>query len=133
MKTEEQGPAPSNAFLQLMQTHDGGEICNELAEAMRECVTSVALTGKAATIEMKVKFSPAAKGAFGLTFHKPKVKKADQERYASLWFGDDNGNLHRNDPKQHELNLKTVSDPAQTVAPKEVKDPLAIEAKAVGQ
>lgn len=44
MKTED-GPAPSNAFLQVMQTHDGGEVCNELADAthllLRDAARSV--------------------------------------------------------------------------------------------
>lgn len=113
MDKTQDGPAPSNAFLQIMQTHDGGEVCNELAEAMRACVQAVALTGKPATIDFKVRFAPAAKGAFGVAFSKPKVKTAEPERAASLWFGDDAGNLHRDNPRQKELPLKTVADPQQ--------------------
>lgn len=112
-KTVETGPAPSNAFLQIMQTHDGGEICNELAEAMRDCVLAVELSDKAATLTLKVKFVPAAKGAFGVQFEKPVTKLPAGERYASLWFGDEEGNLHRNDRKNPELPLKTVPDLAE--------------------
>lgn len=46
-------PSPSNAFLNIMQTHDAGEICNELADAMRECVHAVEASGKSATIEAR--------------------------------------------------------------------------------
>ena len=49
MKNEEQGPAPSNAFMQVLQTHDGGDVCNELADAMREATAAVVLSGKAST------------------------------------------------------------------------------------
>lgn len=131
MKTEQQdGPAPSNAFLQVMQTHDGGEVCNELAEAMREATQAVGLSGKAATIEFRVKFTPAARGAFGVVFSKPKVKKSEPERGSSIWFGDEHGNLHRENPRQQTLPLKTVADPQQA-APKDVPDPLQKEAKTV--
>ncbi len=115
MKTNESmdGPAPSNAFLQLLQTHAAGEVCNELADAMRECVQAVALTGKAATVTITAKFVPAAKGAFAVGFSEPKVKLPAPERVASLWYGDEHGNLTRNDPNQRELPLKTVADPVQ--------------------
>lgn len=109
----EEIPAPSNAFLQVLQTHDGGEVCNELADAMRECSAAVALSGKPASLTLTAKFSPAAKGAYALTFAALKVKLPESERTASLWFADENGNLTRNDPRQKELPLKTVADPSQ--------------------
>ena len=116
MKTDDHGPSPSNAFLQVMQTHEGGEVCNEMADAMREATAAVVLSGKASTIEFRVKFTPAAKGAFGVVFSKPKVKKAEPERGSSIWFSDEEGNLHRNDPRQKELPLRTVADPLAAVA-----------------
>lgn len=131
MKEEQTGPAPSNAFLQVMQTHDGGEVCNELADAMREATAAVVLSGKASTVEFKVKFTPAAKGAFGVVFSKPKVKKSEPERGSSIWFSDEAGNLHRNDPRQRELPLRTVADPLNA-APKVVADPLQQPARNVG-
>ena len=110
------GPAPSNAFLQVLQTHDGGEVLNELADAQRKCLEAVAMTGKPATVTLTFKYTPAAKGAFAVAFGAPKVKTAVAERAASLWFGDENGQLTRNDPRQKELPLKTVADPAQQPA-----------------
>ncbi len=56
---EQSGPAPSNAFLQVLQTHDGGEVCNELADAQRACIEAVSLAGKAAAITFTVKYVPA--------------------------------------------------------------------------
>lgn len=133
MKQEQQAPAPSNAFLQVMQTHDGGEICNELADAMREATQAVVLSGKASTVEFKVKFTPAARGAFGVVFSKPQVKKSEPERASSIWFGDEHGNLHRNDPRQKELPLRSVQDPQQVAEGKVVADPLKQPARAVNQ
>ncbi len=133
MRTNEEnsGPAPSNAFLQILQTHEGGEVCNELADALREASTAVVLSGKASTIELRVKLTPAAKGAFGIVFSKPKVKKSEPDRGSSIWFGDEHGNLHRNDPRQRELPLRTVADPAMA-APKSVADPLQQPVRNVG-
>jgi len=114
MKTTEptEGPAPSNAFLQLLQTHAAGEVCNELADAMRQCVVAVALTGKGASLTLSAQFVPAAKGAFAVTFGIPKIKLPEPERLGSLWYGDEEGNLSRHDPTQKELPLKTVAEPA---------------------
>lgn len=112
-KTDVTGPAPSNAFMQVLQTHDGGEVLNELADAQRKCLEAVAMTGKPASVTLAFKYVPAAKGAFAVAFSEPKVKLPAMERTASLWFGDENGQLTRNDPRQKELPLKTVADPAQ--------------------
>jgi len=130
MKNEEQGPAPSNAFMQVLQTHDGGDVCNELADAMREATAAVVLSGKASTIELKVKFTPAAKGAFGVVFSKPKVRKSEPERGSSIWFSDEQGNLMRNDPRQKELPLRTVAEVPKVVAVAEM--PAVKEVRQVG-
>lgn len=125
--TNEDGPTPSNAFLQVMQTHDGGMVCDELADAMRDCVEAVARTGKAATLTLAVKFTPAAKGAYGVVFGKPKTKTPEAERQGSIWYADESGRLTRNDPRQRELPLRTVAEVpkvtavAEVPAPKEVR------------
>ncbi len=117
--------------MQILQTHDGGEVCNELADALREASTAVQLSGKASTIELRVKLTPAAKGAFGIVFSKPKVRKSEPERGSSIWFGDENGNLHRNDPRQRDLPLRTVEDVASAPA-RVVADPLQQPVRNVG-
>lgn len=105
-------PGPSNAFVRVLQIHGKGEVCNLMADAMRECIEAVTLTGKAATATLKVKFLPAAKGAYAIEFAPVAVKLPVVEPARSLWYGDDEHNLHREDPKQKDLPLKTV----QTVA-----------------
>lgn len=117
-ESDNDGPSPSNAFLQVLQQHGGGEVCNELAEAMRACVEAVGLTGKPATLTLTAKFVPAAKAAYGVTFAPPKIKVPVGERYASLWFADDEGNLHRTDPRNPELPLKTMAKAAEPEARK---------------
>ncbi len=122
MKSEQQqtGPAPSNAFLQVKQTHDGGMVCDELADAMRECVEAVGHTGKAASLSISVKFTPAAKGAYGVVFSKPKTKVPEMERQGSIWYVDEAGHLTRNDPRQRELPLRTVAEVPKVTAVAEV-------------
>lgn len=131
MKEQEAGtPSPSNAFLQVMQTHNGGDVCDELADAMREATAAVVMSGKASTIELKVKFTPAAKGAFGVVFSKPKVRKSEPERGSSIWFSDEHGNLLRNDPRQKELPLRTVAELPKVTTVAEV--PAVKEVRQVG-
>jgi hypothetical protein len=125
-QTDGEGPAVSNAFLQVLQTHDGGMVCDELADAMRECVESVGHTGKPATLTLALKFTPAAKGAYGVVFFKPKTKKPEAERQGSIWYVDEAGHLTRIDPRQREFALRSVAElPKSAIAevppPKEIK------------
>lgn len=105
-------PGPSNAFVRVLQIHGKGEVCNLMADAMRECIEAVTLTGKPAAATLKVKFLPAAKGAYAIEFAPVAVKLPQAEAVRSLWYGDDEHNLHREDPKQKDLQFKTV--PAAT-------------------
>jgi hypothetical protein len=106
-------PAPNNTFLHVLQHHEEGEVLNQLAEAQRECRAAAELTGKVASLTLVVKFKAAARGATAIMIAPVKVKLPEAEPGASLWFSDEEGNLHRNDPRQKELPLKTVEDPAK--------------------
>ena len=130
MKDQETGPVPSNTFLQVLQTHDGGMVCDELADAMKLCVEAVAMTGKAAHLTLAVKFTPAAKGAYGVVIGKPKTKTPEMERQGSIWYADEFGNLTRNNPRQRELPLRTVAEVQQVVEVASV--PVAKEVRQVG-
>lgn len=105
-------PAPNNTFLHVLQHHEEGEILNQLAEAQRECRAAAEMTGKVASLTLVVKFKAAARGATAILIAPVKVKLPEVEPGASLWFADEEGNLHRNDPRQKELPLKTVENPA---------------------
>lgn len=108
-----EGP-PSNAFLHVLQHHNDGEALAELADAMRECITAVQTVGKPARLQISVTFAPAARAAYAVSIGEPKVKLPPVDRPASLWFGDGDGNLHREDPRQPQLPLKTVpAEPAR--------------------
>ncbi len=126
MKTEktnqstQDGPAPSNAFIRVLQVHGGGEACNELADALRRAVEAVERVGKPAGFSLDVRVVPAAKGAYGIVMRSPKLKLPEEPRTTSLWYGDEEHNLHRQDPRQKELPLKTVADPAAGEARKVV-------------
>lgn len=106
-------PAPSNAFTRILQVHGRGEIANELGEALQKAVEAVAMTGKPSKIGLTVKILPAAKGAYAIEFSPVKLTLPETERAKSLWFGDQEYRLHREDPKQKDLPLKTVENPAQ--------------------
>ena len=120
-QTDETAAAPSNAFLHLMQNHAAGEILEELSAAQRACVEAATLRGKPASLAIAVKFTPAARGAYAVEFSEIKLKLPPLERPISLWYGDGDGNLQRDDPKQATLALKTVAEPAAEKDLKTVK------------
>lgn len=108
-ESDETEVAPSNAFVRVLQVHAKGEVANLMADAMREAVMAVAMTGKPATATLQAKFLPAAKGAYAVEFAPIKLKLPTVEPARSLWYGDEEHRLHREDPNQKDLPLTTVS------------------------
>jgi hypothetical protein len=98
------------AFLQLMQKHRAGDCLHELGVGLRELTKAVQLNGKGGTITLKISVKPASniKGAVSvsddITVKAPKLEKG-----GSLFYADSDGALHRDDPNQKLLELRTVS------------------------
>jgi hypothetical protein len=104
-----ENPKRSNAFLQLLQVHDKGQMCDALADALRAMVDAVERTGKPASFTLTGKMVPAAKGVHGMVFEPVKLKLPEPEQPTSLWYADKDGNLHRHNPNQDiELPLRMV-------------------------
>jgi len=111
---------PSNAFMTVIQHHAGGEACQKLTEGMQECVEAVQKSGKPATMVLKVKFLPAGRGGAFIIAADVDTKLPAPEKQTSIWFADDAFRLHREDPHQHQLPLRTVEQ-TPTAAPQEVR------------
>lgn len=111
-------PQVSNAFVHVLQTHEGGAVCNDLADAMRACVQAVMETGKPASLTLAVKFLPTGKLGSALIVQ-PSVnqKLPPGDTSTSIWFADGDMNLTRHDPKQLEIPLRSVpaAAPAEPV------------------
>jgi len=115
---ESANPKRSNAFLQLLQVHAKGQMCDELADALRTMVDAVEQTGKPAAFTLTGQLVPMAKGAYGIIFAPVKLKLPQEERPTSLWYGDKDQNLHRHNPNQDiELPLRTVPAAREVARP----------------
>jgi hypothetical protein len=109
-----------NSFTRLLSEHREGACVDELSTALREVVEAVRRTGKAGSVVLEVKVSPASRGAGNavtVTDH-VKAKLPPAERSASFFFADEAGRLSRDNPNQMKLELKAVGEPA---AAKELK------------
>lgn len=108
-KPEPEAPPINSAFLTLLQQHRSGQALNDLADAMREAIEAAQLTGKPSFISLKIGFKPAGNGSGAVVVADDvKVKLPQAEKVTSFFYTDDDGNLHRNDPRQRELPLRTV-------------------------
>jgi hypothetical protein len=103
-------PDVDPAFLRLMQVHRRGDCLDELGQALREVSKTAQLTGKAATLTLKIKVAPTStvKGAVSVT-DEIKLTLPKMDKGGSLFYSDENGALLRDDPKQGHLELKTVT------------------------
>lgn len=82
---------------------------SDLSAALREATTHAQLTGKPATITLKLSVKPAnqIKGAM-LIEDKITVKLPEEARDNSIFYADTDGNLHREDPLQMKLSLRVI-------------------------
>jgi hypothetical protein len=110
-------PAPRDAadepqarpFSQFMIEQRRGALHAELSDVLREVVAAVQDHGKAGSLTLTIDVKPGAKGTRTLVVSDSiKTKIPQGERPSALFFADDAGNLHRDDPTQPELPLRRV-------------------------
>lgn len=102
-----------------------GTVQQDLHNALREAAQATVETGKAATVTLKIRFSPVAKVAGSLT-SSAIVKKTlpEAEAVNNIWFLDEDGDLVRNPPNQATFWLpKVVAEDQGTTASGERFDP----------
>jgi hypothetical protein len=117
-KTEQEeieASIPSNAFMTVLQAHGNGESCQELTEGMQDCIDAVNLTGKPAVLTLKVKFTAAGRSGAIVVMADVVTKLPPGEKTTSIWFAGENNTLHREDPKQHQLPLRTIEQASQQI------------------
>ena len=107
----------------LVSLRDGGASL-DAAEALAELMEAVVATGRAGSLTLTVKISPASKGnvmAFAfedtLTVKAPKAEKGQP-----LLFRRRDGSLSRRDERQPELPLRAVPTDVVDVETGEVKE-----------
>jgi len=90
-------------FASLLLTHAKGRAHDEATRKLREAVEAVQQTGKAASVTVKLDIKPVDKIPNAFRVSDTVTAKIPEDRRTSMWFGDDQGGLHRNDPNQRSL------------------------------
>jgi hypothetical protein len=103
-------PPIDGAFLAMLQQQRRGECMNDLADAVRKLTTAVQLTGRAGDLVLKLTLRPASKGAGNALVIEDdiRLKEPKPEQPGSIFFADEDGNLLREDPRQLNMELRTV-------------------------
>ena len=109
-------PIEPQDFLVFLAAQAGGGTVTELSDGLAELVRRVADTGKKGSISLTVSVEPM-KGGDGKTMvvkDSITLKLPEYDRTAGVYFSDEDGRLHRNDPRQiaWDMPLREVPPPA---------------------
>lgn len=89
-------------FVSVLVNHAKGRANDEATEKMREAVEASLRTGKPASVTVTLNISSIDGEVIKMT---DKVSASiPKEPRKSMWFGDSEGGLHRNNPRQHEFD-----------------------------
>lgn len=97
-------------FASVLLTHAKGRAHDEATRKLREAVEAVQRTGKAASVTVKLSIKPVDKIPNAFRIQDAVTSAIPEDPRTSMWFGDDHGGLHRNDPNQGELPYETPAD-----------------------
>lgn len=88
----------------ILREYRQGRAVDEASERLAELVRAVDETGKVGTLTIVLKVKPEAGGGTQKTIAAEiKMKKPEQPLPEAVFFSDEEGDLHRADPKQPEL------------------------------
>lgn len=112
-----QGGDIDGTVISMLTEHRRGEVWSELAAALREVAGAVQLVGKSGTVTLKIKLAVAQGTSNTLVISddiSKNIPKASKQ--GTIFYADENNNLVRNDPNQHDLPLQIV-DPQRMARP----------------
>jgi hypothetical protein len=98
-------------FFDFLREHRDGASERELARALNELVGTVERTGKKGKLTYTIEVSPMTNKVVGaqlIVVDSIELKLAKPAREGSLFFVTPESNLSRRDPRQQDLELKTI-------------------------
>ena len=104
-------PDEAQDFAAVLAQHNKGAALDEASKKLTEIIEAVRNTGKTGSITVKLTITRSNDNKRMLKIDDDVKAVVPKEKRRSLWFPDDNNQLHRNDPTQHEL--MTVSEVKQ--------------------
>jgi uncharacterized FlaG/YvyC family protein len=90
-------------FATVLLTHAKGRAHDEATAKLAECVEAVQRLGKAASVTVQLSIHPVENNREVVRIQDKVSASIPAEKRSSMWFPDDDGALHRNDPNQREL------------------------------
>lgn len=99
-------------FSQFLAEQRRGLLHAELSEQLAELVTACMTTRKAGSLTLSVKVKPTGDAHVEVT-DDVVIKVPRDVRPPSIFFTDEHGTLHRNDPRQGKLPLREVVNPEE--------------------
>jgi hypothetical protein len=92
----------------------GGVFIDTASDKLAELVAAVDTTGKAGSIDLKIKVKKATRGGAMHITGTVKVTKPAEDPMEAMLFATPEGNLVADDPHQQKLALKSVSGASDT-------------------
>lgn len=100
---------PINETLRILSgDKEGSNFLDDISEALAELVIAVDTTGKSGELTIKIALKKATRGALSVA-GKYSIKKPVTAPDVTLLFSTPEGNLLTQDPRQQNLELKTIA------------------------
>lgn len=97
----------------LLVQHQKGIAHAKMSEELRDAVAAVKEHGKPAEVTIKIKIAPVKGNSRVLqTFVSSTANIPKPAPTPAIYFADDDGGLHRNDPEQREFDYPPAETPA---------------------
>ncbi|MCV7255273.1 hypothetical protein H7J86_24220 [Mycobacterium hackensackense] len=87
-------------FATVLLGHSKGRAHDAASKLLKEAVEAVKLTGRKASVTVKFEISPIKNNNRVVQLGDKVTATIPEEKRDSIWFTDDDGGLHRNDPDQ---------------------------------
>lgn len=105
-------PPPAADFREWIEQHRDGVLASEVTAAMAEVAAAVMDTGKKGKVTLTIDIGPLGKGSSRtlIVGDDVKTKVPEHDREEAIWYADDDGGLHKNDPAQLRMELRDVDE-----------------------
>lgn len=87
-------------FAQLLMSHAKGRAHDKATAELNAAVEAVKRTGKSGFVAIKFSIDPVKNNDEVVRIESNVTSKVPEEPVTSMWYADDDGALHRNDPNQ---------------------------------
>lgn len=87
----------------ILLGHDKGRAHDNASKLMRDLVEAVKQTGRKGSVTVKLTVSPMKNNSRVVQISDNVTATIPEDKRDSIWFTDDDGGLHRNDPDQLQM------------------------------